>query len=103
MKKTTTIFRNIIAIAAITIFISCKKEIERPENDLNSANKVAPSSQLADSLTMARSITKPPSGPGYGTQQDTTNARSLTMARSTTKPSSGPGSGTLQDTTKLIR
>ncbi|MEP6950113.1 MAG: hypothetical protein ABI863_12585 [Ginsengibacter sp.] len=31
MKKTTHISKTFIAIAAVTIFISCKKEIERPE------------------------------------------------------------------------
>ncbi|MEO6330427.1 MAG: hypothetical protein ABIO55_15945 [Ginsengibacter sp.] len=59
MKKTTNITR-IMAIAAVTIFISCKKQIDRPQNDLNGAEKAISAAQVATPLTMSRVATKTP-------------------------------------------
>ncbi|MEO6220977.1 MAG: hypothetical protein ABIO81_11150 [Ginsengibacter sp.] len=47
MKKSTHIFKNIMAIAAITIFVACKKEIDKPMNDLNASSKVMPAAAVA--------------------------------------------------------
>ncbi|MEO6330428.1 MAG: hypothetical protein ABIO55_15950 [Ginsengibacter sp.] len=73
MKKTTNITR-IIAIAAVTIFISCKKEIARPQTDLNGTEKAISAAQVATPLTMSRVATKTP---GYimGTNDDSTTTR----------------------------
>ncbi|MEO6454221.1 MAG: hypothetical protein ABIN97_09125 [Ginsengibacter sp.] len=60
MKKKTNIFKSIMAIAAVTIFISCKKEIDRPQNDLSGMEKVISAAQVASALTMSRVATKTP-------------------------------------------
>ena len=72
MKKTTQIFKSIIAVAAVTIFVSCKKEIERPQNNLNASYKITPDAQVVSPSTLAR--TKPTGYTGQGTLGDSTKA-----------------------------
>ena len=72
MKQTTQIFKSIIAVAAVTICVACKKEIERPQNDLNGSYKVKPNVQVINSSTLAK--TKPIGYIGQGTLGDSTKA-----------------------------
>lgn len=53
MKKTTHI-RNIVAIAAITLFTACKKEIYKPMNDANAKFKAVPAAQAINLAAMAK-------------------------------------------------
>ncbi len=72
MKKTSLIFKSIIAMAAVIIFISCKKEIERPQNNVKASYKVIPAAQVVVPLAM----TNPKTSPGYvgtGTLGDSTH------------------------------
>ncbi|MEO8416129.1 MAG: hypothetical protein ABI472_20880 [Ginsengibacter sp.] len=54
MKKSTNIFIS-IAIAAVTILVSYKKEIDRPGSDVNSRDKVTPAVQVAIPVAMTKS------------------------------------------------
>ncbi|MEO6454220.1 MAG: hypothetical protein ABIN97_09120 [Ginsengibacter sp.] len=72
MKKTTNIFKSIMAIAAVIMFISCKKEIDRPQTDLNASGKVIPVAQVVNPLTMSRTAIKTP---GIVTQDDSTKTK----------------------------
>lgn len=47
MKK-TNIFKTITVLAAITIFVSCKKEIAQPKSEVNVTNNSMPAAQAAD-------------------------------------------------------
>ena len=74
MKKTTPIFKSIIAIAAVTIFISCKKEIERPQNNVQGNYKVVAATQVVVALAMTKVDPKTSTGyAGSGTLADSTN------------------------------
>ncbi|MEO6456243.1 MAG: hypothetical protein ABIN97_19355 [Ginsengibacter sp.] len=72
MKKTTFIFKSIMAIATITIFASCKKEIEISQNNLSGSQKVISAAQVVTNSLSAQKA-RPKGYAGSSTLGDSTS------------------------------
>lgn len=64
MKKTNHLFKCIIVIATVTFFISCKKEIDRPQK---------PATQVVNPSTFAMTSKIPKGYVGNGTLGDSSS------------------------------
>ena len=62
MKKTSVTFKSAIVIAAVTILISCKKEIEHPQNALGASHNARQAALVTELSATAKTKT---TGNGY--------------------------------------
>ena len=74
MKKTSLIFKSVIAIAAVTCIISCKKEIEHPKNEFGTRYNTTTAVQVTDLSVMAKTKTTGNGYTGSSTLGDSTSA-----------------------------